>query len=182
MHVFLTGNIQVGKTTAIQRYINKYGYKVKGFRTLSGPFAEDGSSEIYMVAADNPEDLREENIVIWRHGYYAQKGVTVNLDVYENYGVELLENTEGCDIIMMDELGPKELNAKEFVKRAKACIDGDVPVMGVLMKKGSPLFYWVKNHPKVTVLEVTEENRDRVFQELPPVERWGEPGAFDKCR
>lgn len=183
MHLFFTGNIQVGKTTVIQNYIKKYGYRIKGFRTVSGPVAEDGSSKVYMVAAANPEpDMTDENVVIRRNGPNAKKWFTVFLEPYETYGVKLLEEADDCDIIMMDELGPKEVDAHIFLSRVKERLDGDIPVMGVLMKKESAVFDSVSGHPKVTVLEITPENRERILQELPPVEKWGEADAFENCR
>ncbi len=183
MHLFLTGNIQVGKTTIIQNYIKKYGYRIKGFRTVSGPFAEDGSSKVYMVNAENPaSDMTEENVVIRRHGPNAKTWLTVHLEPYEGYGAKLLEEANDCDIIMMDELGPKEVDAHLFLSRVKERLDGDIPVMGVLMKKDSIVFDSVSGHPKVTVLEVTPENREKILQGLPPVEKWGEADAFENCK
>lgn len=182
MHLFLTGNIQVGKSTVIQRYLKKYGYSVKGFRTVSGPFSEDGSSEIYMVAADKPEEMIPEHVVIKRNGPHSLRGFSVNLDVYEEYGVELLENVDGCDIILMDELGPKEEEAIAFRQKVMEHLDGDRPILGVLMKKDSPVFADVKNHPDVVVIEVTEENRERIYQGIPPIEKWSSENAFDACK
>lgn len=182
MHLFLTGHIQVGKSTVIQRYLKKYGYSIKGFRTVSGPFAEDGSSEIYMVAADKPEERLPEHVVIKRYGPHSIRGFSVNTEVYEDYGVKLLENTENCDVVIMDELGPKEVDAIGFRQKVMEHLDGDVPVLGVLMKKNSAVFSDVINHPKVIVIEVTPENRDRIYKGIPPIEEWNSKDAFEKCR
>ena len=68
--------------------------------------------------------------------------------------------------IVMDELGPSEAAALEFQKAVLAALDGDKPVYGVLQQADSEFLGRVAAHPRVRVVTVTEENRDRLRQQL----------------
>ena len=50
--------------------------------------------------------------------------------------------------------------------KALAALDGDMPVLGVLQKADTAFLRAVASHPRVRVVTVTEENRDRLRQEL----------------
>ena len=47
-----------------------------------------------------------------------------------------------------------------------AALDGDKPVYGVLQQADSEFLGRVAAHPRVRVVTVTEENRDRLRQQL----------------
>ena len=66
----------------------------------------------------------------------------------------------------MDELGPAESQAAAFCGAVLAALDGDMPVLGVLQKADTAFLRAVASHPRVRVVTVTEENRDRLRQEL----------------
>ena len=88
-------------------------------------------------------------------------------EVFDRCGVMILADAENCDLILMDEIGKIERKALVFTKRVLELLDGDVPVFGVLRKEGStPLQEQIRNHPNVQLIEVTEENRDRLATEL----------------
>lgn len=45
-------------------------------------------------------------------------------------------------------------------------LDGDIPILGVLQQAESEFLHRIARHPQVTVLTVTEENRDALLPEL----------------
>ena len=59
---------------------------------------------------------------------------------------------------LMDEVGHLEKRALLFQSAIRDCLDGDIPVLGVL-RKDQEWHAFIKNHPKVRVITVTEENR-----------------------
>ena len=81
-------------------------------------------------------------------------------------GVSLLKHTADCDILLMDEIGVQEDGAAEFHRAVLDCLDGDVPVLGVVRSKAGILTDAVRAHPKVKVVEVTPENRPEIFELL----------------
>lgn len=167
MNIFLTGEIQVGKSTIINRYIAMHDYRVGGFRTVAGDYEEDGSSNIHIVSADGTQLRSKDNIVIRRNGPRSIRGFDVFPKVYDTFGVKLLTQNAGCDLIVMDELGPKESDALLFQMAVFACLEGPVPVLGVVMQRESPFLDKVRQCPNVKLIEVTENNRDSVFTGLP---------------
>lgn len=60
-NIFLTGEIQVGKSTAINRALAAAGPRVEGFRTLGGLWDENGGSYVHMIPADGTEPISAEN-------------------------------------------------------------------------------------------------------------------------
>ena len=153
-HIFLTGEKRVGKSTLIRNYLNQFPGKVGGFRTVRtdevyGRFAvhllKGGAScgdENLLFFCPPPKDDRE---VVAR---------------FEALGCAALEDAAEYDLILMDELGPTEVQAEGFRNRVLEVLNGDVPVIGVLQKAESDFLKQIAAHPKVDIVEVTMENRD----------------------
>ena len=155
MHVFLTGDRQIGKSRALNGALAQLRLPVYGFRTRFLT-RERGSSSLYMVPANDPENFDETMMVAeLREG--KMRPLTERFDAW---GAHLLreaqKHPEG--IILMDEVGHLEKNAMAFQDAIRACLDGDIPVLGVLRKDQS-WHDFIKNHPKVRVITMTEENR-----------------------
>lgn len=110
-----------------------------------------GSQEKYLLA-------RQESGCVTR-----TVPVTQAFDIH---GSRILESAGKCDFIVMDELGTLESEALVFQDALMRRIDGDVPVLGVLKDSPSPLLDKIRAHPKVTVREVTIDNRAEVLQWL----------------
>ena len=72
----------------------------------------------------------------------------------------------GTRLLMMDELGPHEAEAVRFQAAVFRALDGDIPILGVLQQAESEFLHRIARHPQVTVLTVTEENRDALLPEL----------------
>ena len=87
-------------------------------------------------------------------------------DLFDRLGPTALADAADCDVIVMDELGPSEAAALEFQKAVLAALDGDKPVYGVFAAGGQRIPGRVAAHPRVRVVTVTEENRDRLRQQL----------------
>ena len=87
-------------------------------------------------------------------------------DLFDRLGPAALADAADCDVIVMDELGPSEAAALEFQKAVLAALDGDKPVYGVLQQADSEFLSRVAAHPRVRVVTVTEENRDRLQRQL----------------
>ena len=158
MHVFLTGDRQIGKSRAVRRVTEAMGLPSYGFRTQFLT-KERGASSLYMVSPQGEPTLDEAHMVAeLRDG--KMRPLTERFD---DLGGALLrearQHPEG--LILMDECGRLEKNALEFQKEILACLDGNTPVLGVLRKDQS-WHDFIKNHPKVRVITVTEENRSEI--------------------
>ena len=71
----------------------------------------------------------------------------------------------------MDELGPHEAQAVRFQAAVFRALEGGIPILGVLQQADSDFLRRIACHPRVTVLTVTEDNRDSLGAAL---RRWRE--------
>ena len=160
-HIFLTGEIQVGKSTIIKKYLDAHPeLRVGGFRTVWKARWSEEKSSFHIVPAKEDVPLTEENCVGIRGGKWPNRIRENYPDVYDIVGVQLLESSKDCDLILMDEIGPAENGAKEFHRAVLELLDGDTPILGVVQQKPGVLPDLVRAHPNVRVITVTTENRD----------------------
>jgi nucleoside-triphosphatase len=100
-------------------------------------------------------------------GWDAEKGkLSCDIQVFEQTGVHILEQSKGADLIIMDELGYLESNATVFRKTIIDLISGDTPILGVLRLDDVPWHTNIKHNSKVTLIDVNKDNRDTLPQQL----------------
>lgn len=156
MNVFLTGNVQIGKSTAINRFIERSGYKPLGFRTKINRAT---GSLMMEVIGNNGIDAFE----------VASRGVEVNYPIPDisafNCAGELMRaaDTSNCELFLMDELGYMERNAEIFKSAVQEILDRGIKTVGVLRNRPDGPF-WTMLHERsdTKIVTVTEENREEM--------------------
>lgn len=153
MHIFLTGDKQIGKSTIINKTLERLKKAnpkmvVGGFKTIAG------NEEVFMhyLNSDKKFAIGKRKI-----GGYTR--------AFNTEGVRLLQNTENtnCDLIVMDEIGWMESNAEAFASEILKVLDGTVPVIGVIRKDcDTILISEIKRRADCEVIEVTIDNRDSI--------------------
>lgn len=163
-NILLTGEINVGKSTIINKMIAKHfsDSVIAGFKTL--PFYEQDEVKGYYIEDQCKIGVKPmvDNIV----GKIFEKehrcyGIT---DTFENKGVKILDhalNTK-VDIILLDELGFFENNSENFKKRIIEVFKSHTRVIGVLKKKDTEFLNSIKSREDILVIEVTKGNRDNI--------------------
>ena len=72
-------------------------------------------------------------------------------------------------LILMDECGRIEKDAMLFQQEILRCLDGNIPVLGVL-RRDQPWHDFIKSHPRVRVLAITgkapESLPEQIVKEL----------------
>ena len=166
-HIFLTGEVQVGKSTIIRRFLEAHpGLHVSGFRTVWQERKMTNSNSLHIVPATGPIIATDENRIGLREGVFPDRVATDYPEVFDTVGVELLKKTGGSDLIIMDEIGLGENDADDFIDAVLDILDGDTPVLGVVQPKTGILTDAVRDHPKVQLLLVTKESRETVLKGL----------------
>ena len=157
-HVLICGEVGVGKSTLINKLLAGTKKPVYGYCTKSLNKRDDGYHEIYMYPPSDPEKKVYLADCDTKHRH-------INTDVFETYGVELLNNVGNDGIILMDEIGFMENNAEKFKARVLEVLDGDVPVLGAVKSSHpeSEFLNAVRNHPKVKLYSITKDNRDELY-------------------
>ncbi len=161
-NLFLTGEIQVGKSTLLRKLIAKSGLRPGGAETGFGPWRGEETRRLFLHPYGFPDYSREA--VCARMG---PEGKTAFPQVFDTRGAALvraaLEDPE-IQVIVLDELGFLEKDAREFRKAVLEALAGPKPVWGVV-RLG--LGAW-GDTDLGRVITVTGENRDRLADSLLP--------------
>ena len=164
-HIFLTGEPGSGKTAVVRRVaelLTAREYKVGGMM----------SNEIR--GRETRSGFRIEDFMTHEQGILAEAGprdgphvgkYTVNMHDLEAIGCGAIRRAiEVADIILVDELGPMELNSSRFIESVETALSSRKHVLGTIHQRTKhPFVMSVKSNPQNTILKVTVDNR----QELP---------------
>lgn len=164
MNIFLTGEIQVGKSTIINKFLNTHpNLKIGGFRTISNFDENLGvNGGVYILPAWENELIFNENNQVGNR----ISGEKAFPEVFDIKGVEILSKDDDFDLILMDEIGFMESKAKDFSNLLISILDKDITVIGVVKDRDNGLPLDVKNHKDSIVLTITEENREDQYIEF----------------
>ncbi|WP_088189340.1 nucleoside-triphosphatase [Desulfosporosinus sp. FKA] len=166
MHIFLTGDIQIGKSTVINKTLNLLKITPQGFRTYFGPDRAMEDRLLYLNSAALPQVCCEEKAIV-RFG--AGRPPEVLSERFDGYGAQLIRSVRADSdsaLILMDECGSLESGALVFQQEILAALAGTKPILGVIKLASTGWTDQIREHAKVTLLTVTRENRDRLPQLL----------------
>lgn len=156
MHLFFTGGVGCGKSTLVDKILAGYRGNIGGFRTGFGPDRESPDRLLYLWCAGGPPRFdNHHGVVRWTGGSPSPLP-----GQFDALGAASLEGT--FDLLVMDECGRLERDALRFQAAALTRLDGDVPVLGVVRQGFPGWTAQIAAHPKVKLVEVTTENRDRL--------------------
>ncbi|WP_434510364.1 nucleoside-triphosphatase [Desulfitobacterium sp. AusDCA] len=164
MHIFLTGEIQIGKSTVIAKTLALLNVIPGGFKTYFGPDRGCSDKLLYMNSAAGSKLFKEENVIVrFSKGQPPQ----VLAEKFDTYGTELIRSARAnSNLIVMDECGSLERDALVFQKEIMDTLEGSIPVFGVIKLASSGWTDRIRNHSKVKLITVTKENRDDLPQVL----------------
>ncbi|MDO5846704.1 MAG: nucleoside-triphosphatase [Methanocorpusculum sp.] len=157
-HIFLTGDIRIGKSTVISKAVLMLNVTPGGFRTAGANFKEDGSSDVMLYPAEmRPEDGQKaaHRMPDKREAYP---------EIFDTYGSSLLRRP--AKLILMDELGFLESDAKTFQQTVLEILNGTTPVLGVIRNKKTEFLDAVRTRDDIILLTVTKENRDFIPEKI----------------
>ena len=159
-NIIIRGSRNVGKTTLIKKIllynnINKY----YGFYTKKVNPDENGTCNVYIN--DFEEKIKfenEENLV----GSCTNMSGKKNTLGFENAGVRILDSLKNRPVIVMDELGFLEANAKKFQKKVFEIMDSSALVIAAIKDKKVDFLDKIINADNNEVYDITLDNRDRL--------------------
>ena len=131
VHVFLTGEKQVGKSTLVSAVLFSVGLKYSGLRSIS-VFDEKNDRNVYLVPAGGGSN---EPAVL--AGVCSNRHITErHPEVFDEVGCRLLDFDEDTELVVIDEIGNMEREAKRYSDKIMSLLDRtDVRILGVLQKK-----------------------------------------------
>lgn len=158
MPLFLTGERQVGKSTALRRALLASGLTCAGLMTRFD--TRHGLRALYLLPYSAGDELSAgaalpESAVCARMG---GDGREIFPEVFDSLGAALLEAADAADVIVIDELGYLEAEAHGFREAVLNLLRGTKPVVGVVRQGFGA---WA-DAPLGEVVAVTRENREEI--------------------
>ena len=161
--ILLTGRPRVGKTTVIKDVVRRLPGQAGGFYTEE--IRERGRRQGFRIVT-----LDGQEGILAHVGIKSKMRVSkyrVNLTDLEGIGVAAIrEAIAQKDYVVIDEIGKMELFSKAFKDAVWEAIHSDRPVLGTITLASHPWADSVKALPQVTIIEVTQANRDRMVQQV----------------
>ncbi|MBM4466227.1 MAG: NTPase [Chloroflexi bacterium] len=161
--ILLTGRPRVGKTTIIKEVVRRLSGQAGGFYTEE--MRERGRRQGFKIVTLDGQEGILAHVGIKSPMRVSKYGV--NLTDLEEIGVAAIgEAMAHKDCVVIDEIGKMELFSQAFKDAVWEAIHSDKPVLGTITLASHPWADHVKALPQVTVVVVTEANRDRVAQQV----------------
>ena len=156
-HIFLTGEIGCGKSTALRSVLDGLqGVKIKGLQTYYNEPRGSETKRLYLRAFG---DTEQGTFLAELPGGDLSRITSV----FNEEGSALLKSArDQADLIVIDEIGRLERDAAKYHAALASCLGGDVPVLAVVRKLKAGWADWIRGHENAVLIEVTQENRDGV--------------------
>ena len=161
LRIAVTGSPGVGKSTLVAKVTSGTKLRVGGVLARDRRYKDrrtgfellDLSTGMVGILADEAGDGPQL-------GKYR-----VHLDDLDRIGAQAVENALGCDLIVVDEVGPMELSSHRFVLAVEKAIASPKPML-VVLHQWSNHRLAKKIRGSFRVLTVTRENRDSLADEI----------------
>lgn len=152
-HVFLTGEKHIGKSTLLKKALLTYKGKIGGFFTVRTNAFLGNRYSVHIFPAGENHIPAAENLL-----FVCENTNTDATDRFNTLGCAALSHKD-VSLYVMDELGPHEAEAEDFIKKILEILDGDIPVFGILQSPADKLWTKIVTRKDVKVITVTNENR-----------------------
>ncbi len=164
-HIFLTGDIGIGKSTVIKKTLTLLkplidgrpdGVKKShfgGFNTYFGPDRSNPDRCLYMNDAPYPPVYDDRHAV----ARFRQGSAEAIPGRFDALGVKYIsEARKNARLIIMDECGGLEKDAQAFL----CALEDSTPVLGIIKRSASGWAERLRSRKNVRLMTVDAENRD----------------------
>lgn len=161
MKILLTGAPGVGKSTVLKRVREQYRGEAYG---IVASDIRDASGERQGFIATN--QTGEQRVFAHRSQIYSKYVVGgkyfVDLQVIDHFIVPELEEglRHPSALTFLDEIGRMQSFSPLFLDTVARLIESRANLLATIVFDPEPWSLWFKSHPRVTLIEVTRENRD----------------------
>ena len=123
-NLFLTGAIGCGKSTSIAAALRESVVKAGGFLTVR---QKDERGEAVAYWLQRPDGSGGQRIID-----YSSQPYSMHLEVFEDLGIQLVNEARQYDFVILDEIGGFEVLSEPFMKGLMDLIRSDIPCIGVM--------------------------------------------------
>lgn len=175
-HIIICGDKGSGRSSMIRALLRDLNMPVYGFKTPTVNKRPDGFHEIYMFPYDEENLQPSESCHV---GDCNGRERMVNNDVFNTLGVKLLNDRGDGEILVMDEIGFMESDAKVFCDAVIDRLNSGVPIIAALKtSKKTEFVDKVLACENAVFVDMNGADFDAVYKELRPIaESWVKAGA-----
>ncbi|MEW5801407.1 MAG: NTPase [bacterium] len=171
-NILLTGLPGIGKTTLIHKVLNLVA-QTKGIetrkRSITGFYTEEiregGWRKGFKIKTLSGDEAVLSHVEIkspYRVGRYG-----IDLGEFERVAIPSMSGSQPeVSIIVIDEIGKMECFSQNFKQKVIEALDSNKRVMATIALKGAGFIDVVKNRKDVTLVQVTEANRNELARIL----------------
>jgi len=161
--VLLTGRPGCGKTTLIKRVVNNLPRRAGGFYTEE---IRDGVTRAgFKIVTLDGEEVVFAHVDLKTPEHLGKYGL--DLSALETIGVGAVRQAvRSRRLVVIDEIGPMEIRSAIFRHAVNEALDSGVPVLATIFARSLPFIDAIKSRPDVTLIEVRQDNRERLVSEL----------------
>jgi len=159
----ITGKPGVGKTTIIQRVVDRMGLdNIAGFYTLE--IRSKGTRVGFKLCGlhGHRRILAHKDI----KGPHQVGKYGVDTQGFEEFLGELDLVSTDAETIVIDEIGKMELFSKRFREIVRDLLDSDKQLLATIALKGGGFINEIKGRSDVHLMEVTAQNRDNLLESI----------------
>jgi nucleoside-triphosphatase len=162
MNILITGKPGVGKTTLIQKIVEKVELSCQGFYTREIRDQQENRVGFEIITLDGTTALlaHVEHLTPHRLGKYF-----VNVDNINRVIVPCIEHAiDQAQVIIIDEIGKMELFSSLFRKSVLKALASPKKVLGTITMAKLPITKKIKSRPDVILVKLKRDNQKEVYQ------------------
>lgn len=161
MKLVIEGCSGSGKTTAIRRLLRGVCRPVWGLWSEKLPPQEDGAAPVYLHSCRAPVSYGTENQI----GACRNRRAQSFPEVFETLGAAALREIPAGSLVVLDEIGVMESEARQFQAELFRLLDGDYDVIAAIRDKHTPLLDAIRAHPQVRRVSAEAANTESFCKE-----------------
>lgn len=165
-NIFITGSIQIGKSTLINNFINDYGIRVSGYKTL--PYfigsVENRKGFYFHSLVDTDPYMNDVPISV----QYRKEDCIRVQETFKTLGVHTLRRSieDTSELIVLDELGRIERDISEFINEVHNVLNSKKMVVGVIKKCDEKWLDDIKQREDVLVYDLDTMSYKEIYLKL----------------
>jgi nucleoside-triphosphatase len=164
LNLLVSGKPGVGKTTLVERLVEELrgSWRLAGFTTTDVRDArgERLGFDIVTVGGERGELARVGLAGPVRVGRYG-----ANIKAFERLALPEIASRD-VDLIVIDEIGKMECASGRFRRAVEDALDAPVNVLATIGMSHLPFFQAIRERPDITLILLTERNRETLVAEL----------------
>lgn len=164
MNLIFCGSSGTGKSAAIKTALREASEPIYGFWTEK--LTPTVTGECPVVLHGCTERLNFTHLI----GICKERHAERFPSVFDEFGVKFLSDIPKGSLVLMDEIGFMENDAKDFLRAVFAVLDGDYRVIAAVRDRSTPLLDAIRSHEKSFCVQAIEARDAETLQSI--LMRW----------